>query len=178
MNPARTVVLKTTSHGTTMVMGTALDVVDGSRGMVWRSREDDTLQSEFIQAEPRYIKSRGLSEDTCKKFGYGVGEYKGTLCHVANYRDDQGKIVAQKIRMPGKDFRMIGKPTALYGEHLWRDGGKFITVTEGEIDALSVSQAFGNKWPVVSIPTGAKGATKAISRSIEFLEVRCSSSVL
>jgi len=135
-----------------------------------KPREDDTLQSEFIQSEPRYIKSRGLSEETCKKFAYGVGEYNGSFCHVANYRDADGKIVAQKIRMPGKDFRMIGKPTALYGEHLWRDGGRFITVTEGEIDALSVSQAFGNKWPVVSIPTGAKGAAKAIARSIEFLE--------
>jgi len=132
--------------------------------------EDENLRSDFLQSEPRFIKSRGLSEETCKKFGYGIGEFNGTLCHVANYRSTDGKIVAQKIRMPNKDFRMIGKPSLLYGEHLWRDDGKFITVTEGEIDALSVSQAFGNKWPVVSIPTGAKGAAKAISRSIEFLE--------
>ena len=134
------------------------------------AKEDVRLNSEFIQSEPRYIKSRGLSEETCQKFGYGVGEYNGTLCHVANFRDAEGKVNAQKVRLPNKDFRMLGKATGLYGEHLWRDGGKFITVTEGEIDALSVSQAFGNKWPVVSVPNGAKGAAKAIGKSIEFLE--------
>ena len=133
-------------------------------------KEDVKLNGEFIQSEPRYIKSRGLSEETCQKFGYGIGEYHGTLCHVANYRDSEGKVVAQKIRLPNKDFRMVGKATTLYGEHLWRDGGKFITVTEGEIDALSVSQAFGNKWPVVSVPNGAKSASRAIGKSIEFLE--------
>jgi len=142
----------------------------GDNQQVSEYREDDTVQSAFIQSEARFIKSRGLSEETCKKFGYGIGEYNGTLCHVANYRGGDGKIVAQKIRLPNKDFRMIGKATALYGEHLWRDGGKFITVCEGEIDCLSVSQAFGNKWPVVSIPNGAKGAARAITRSIEFLE--------
>ena len=142
----------------------------GDNQQVSEYREDDTVQSAFIQSEARFIKSRGLSEETCKKFGYGIGEYNSTLCHVANYRGGDGKIVAQKIRLPNKDFRMLGKATALYGEHLWRDGGKFITVCEGEIDCLSVSQAFGNKWPVVSIPNGAKGAARAITRSIEFLE--------
>jgi twinkle protein len=39
-----------------------------------------------------------------------------------------------------------------------------LTITEGEIDALSVSQAQGNKWPVVSVPTGAKGAVKPLRR--------------
>ena len=28
-----------------------------------------------------------------------------------------------------------------------------MVVTEGEVDALSVSQAFDNKWAVVSVPT-------------------------
>ena len=45
-----------------------------------------------------------------------------------------------------------------------------ITISEGEIDALSVSQAQGNKWPVVSIPTGAAGARKAIQNDLEYLE--------
>ena len=126
--------------------------------------------NKWIEAEPRHLNRRKLTEETCKKIGYGVGEYQGQLCHVASYRGKDGKVEAQKIRLPNKDFRTLGKPTALYGEHLWRDGGKFVTVTEGEIDALSVSQAFGNKWPVVSVPSGAKAAARAVSRSIEFLE--------
>jgi twinkle protein len=42
-------------------------------------------------------------------------------------------------------------------------------VTEGEIDAMSVSQAFGNRWPAVSLPNGAQSAKKAIQRSLEYL---------
>jgi twinkle protein len=45
-----------------------------------------------------------------------------------------------------------------------------VTVTEGEIDALSVSQQTGNKWASVSVPNGAQGAHKAVARSLEWLE--------
>ena len=45
-----------------------------------------------------------------------------------------------------------------------------VTVTEGEIDALSVSQLFQNKWPVVSVPIGASGALKAFQNNLEWLE--------
>ena len=129
-----------------------------------------SLPPTFIESEVRPINSRGLSEESCRKFSYGVGEYKGDICHVANYKDDSGKVIAQKLRFKDKSFKMLGKTPTLYGQHLWKDGGKFITVVEGEIDAISVSQAFGNKWPVVSVPNGAKGAAKAVRNSIEFLE--------
>ena len=58
------------------------------------------------------------------------------------------------------------KATGLYGAHLWRDGGRQVVVTEGEIDAMSVSQLF--KWPVVSIPDGAQGAARAFRNNIDF----------
>src|SRR5690606_19316419 len=38
------------------------------------------------------------------------------------------------------------------------------------IDALTVSQLQGNKWPVVSIPNGAQGAAKAIKKSLDWIE--------
>jgi twinkle protein len=45
-----------------------------------------------------------------------------------------------------------------------------ITITEGEIDALSVSQAFRNKYPVVSVPNGAQSAAKALAENYEYLD--------
>jgi twinkle protein len=45
-----------------------------------------------------------------------------------------------------------------------------VVLTEGEVDALSVSQIQANRWPVASIPNGAQGAAKAIERSLEWLE--------
>ena len=62
------------------------------------------------------------------------------------------------------------KEAALYGQWLWRDKGKNVTVVEGELDALSMSQAFDHKWPVVSVKTGAAGAKKDIKQAIEWLE--------
>ena len=104
------------------------------------------------------LKKRGITQKTCEIWGYGVSEYKGQKVQVANYRNRAGDLKAQKIRFANKDFSVVGsmKDVGLYGEHIWRDGrdGKFITITEGEIDALSLSQAMDNKWPVVSLPSG------------------------
>ena len=57
----------------------------------------------------------------------------------------------------------------LFGQNLWRDGGKMVIVTEGEIDALSVSAVQQNKWPVVSVPSGATSAKKFIKKELQYL---------
>lgn len=125
---------------------------------------------DLIDYEPVSLNKRGLNEATCKKWKYGIGEYNGKKVHVANYITD-GRVVAQKIRFANKDMLTLGdfKSAGLYGMNLWRDGGKKVAITEGEIDALSVSQLFGNKWPVVSVPNGAQGAAKAVKKNLEYL---------
>lgn len=126
----------------------------------------------LVSGAPAPIKTRVLSQETCAKWGYHVGEYKGEPCQIANYRDEKGKVVAQKIRFADKRFMWTGNPAkaGLYGQHLWRDAGRMVVITEGEIDALSVSQIQDNKWPVVSIPNGAQTAVKDIGKAIEWLE--------
>lgn len=118
------------------------------------------------------IPKRGLREETCQKFNYAVGEYKGEPCQIATYHDANGHPRAQKIRRSGKRFCWVGtRDTALplYGQHLWRDGGKSVVITEGEIDALSMAQAFNLKWPVVSLPDGAQSAKKVVKQAFEWL---------
>lgn len=117
------------------------------------------------------LTSRGLTEEVCQKFGYFVTEDGDKAVQVAPYRDKSGAIVAQKVRGAGKKFYTTGdfSNVALFGQHLWRTGGKRILVVEGEIDALSGAQMLGN-WPVVSVPNGAQGAAKAVRNNIEFLE--------
>ncbi len=121
--------------------------------------------------EIRGLKKRGIRQETCEKFGYGVGRYGGKLVQVAPYRDQHGVIVAQKIRTPDKEFSTTGtiKGVQLWGQHLWQKGGKRLIVTEGEIDALSMSQAQGNKWPVVSIVQGAGSARKSLADNLEWV---------
>lgn len=136
-------------------------------------RKQVTMSADLIlDGVAEALPLRGISQKTCEKWGYRVGEDKhGKKVHIASYMKD-GQIVAQKLRGANKSFSVIGdgKHMGLYGQHLWRDGGKRVVVTEGEIDALSVSQVQDNKWAVVSIPNGANGAKKALARELEWLE--------
>ena len=129
------------------------------------------LCAKRVQGEIRSLNKRGITEDTCRKFDYRVGTHKGKSCQVANYQKD-GKTVAQKLRFSDKTFQWIGsaKDCDLYGQWLWRDGGKMVCVTEGELDCHSLSQVQGNKWPVVSVKNGAQGAKKDIQKALEWLQ--------
>ena len=113
------------------------------------------------------LKVRGISEETCRRFGYSIGKYQGGRCHIANFYEG-GRIVGQKLRLKGKDFRTLGDCSGLWGKHLWGTGRK-IVINEGEIDTISVAEAQSCKWPVVSIPNGAASAKKAISKDLEWL---------
>jgi twinkle protein len=115
--------------------------------------------------------ARKLTEETCRKWGISLSEMSGQPVRVFNYKNTEGGTVAQKVRGKGKDFKFIGDTPncGLFGQHLWRDGGKKVVVTEGEIDAASVSQVQGHKWPVVSVPNGAAGARKSLQKSLDWL---------
>lgn len=132
------------------------------------------IDSKFLSGEYAELTKRCLTLETCQKWGYQVGVYRGRggekPCQIANYRRD-GRVVFQKIRFPDKGFKSIGdiEQAGLYGQHLW-SGGRMIVITEGEIDAMSVSQVQNHRWPVVSIPNGVGGAVKALRREISWLE--------
>lgn len=125
----------------------------------------------LLTGEFKALQKRGISEETCRKFGYQVGRDKhDTTVQIAPYFDESGTMVAQKLRYANKDFKFIGEPkkAILFGSNLWNNGKKLV-ITEGEIDAMSVSQAQNNKWPVVSIPNGAQGAKKTLAKCLEYL---------
>lgn len=122
--------------------------------------------------EIRALPTRGITEDTCRKFNYRIKKLPTHgWVQLAPYHRD-GEIVGQKVRPSDKD-KMFStgdmSDVELFGQHLWGQGGRKVVITEGEIDAMSVSQVQGNKWPVVSLSKGAKGAKKDISRNIEWL---------
>lgn len=126
--------------------------------------------SQLYEANYSAIPARALTQTTCEKYGYSVHPQLGV--QVANYHDAKGQLVAQKLKKPDKSFQWIGAPRAasLFGAQLWAAGGKRIVITEGEIDALSASQALGNTWPVVSIKNGAQSAKRELAGHLEYLE--------
>ncbi|WGD31676.1 DnaB-like helicase C-terminal domain-containing protein [Ancylobacter sp. WKF20] len=146
---------------------------DGSAPRQPNDNRSERLNADLIRGgDIAALPKRKLTEETCRKFGYRLGEYKGKPVQIAPFYDSDRNEVAQKLRFANKDFKVLGdlKEAGLFGQHLWGQGGKKVVVTEGEIDALTVSQLQGNKWPVVSVPNGAQGALKSIKKNLEWLE--------
>lgn len=128
----------------------------------------------FGEHDGRYtaLTARGISKETCQKAGYWVGrDQNGKLCQVADYRDQNGTIVSQKVRDKDKNFKTTGshKSDALFMKHLW-NGGKKIVVTEGEIDALTVMELQDCRFPVVSLGHGASAAKKTCAANYEYFD--------
>lgn len=140
-------------------------------GTVAEERKRVTMSGN-IEVEYQALDKRGLTEETCRVWNYGVGDYCGQTVHVAEYRNAGGEVVAQKIRTADKQFRILGDSASmvLYGQHRFAPSGRMVTVTEGEIDAMSISQCWDHKYPVVSVPNGASSAAKAVRRSLDWLE--------
>ena len=111
------------------------------------------------------IRSRKLTEETCKKFNVRVDA--GPVVRFPYYAG--GRIVAYKERDQSKNFTWSGKNEEhqLFGQQNF-GSGKTIVITEGELDALSVWQA-RPKWPVVSVPNGAQSARKALQYQLKYL---------
>lgn len=118
------------------------------------------------------LRARKLSEDTARRYNYKVGLFNGQPAQLAGYTDDAGNVIAQKLRFADKKEGMpwVGdkKNVTLFGSHLFGKG-KRIVITEGEIDAMTVYQAQGSKWPAVSLINGADGARKDIAKNLEYL---------
>ncbi|RVG58463.1 toprim domain-containing protein [Sinorhizobium meliloti] len=128
---------------------------------------------EFVAlGEPSEWSSRGITLQSAQKWGFTRSNLNGDPVRLFNYRNSAGQLVWQKVRFQGKDFRSRGEKEdmCLYGQWLWRDGGKRVVVVEGELDAISLSQMQDHKWAVVSVPNGADGAAKALRKQLNWLE--------
>lgn len=118
------------------------------------------------------LPDRGISEQIARLYNYRVAIERSTEreVHVANFYKD-GVLQAQHLRLPDKKFVWLGdtQNISLFGQHLWKSGGRRLIITEGEIDCMSIAQVQEGKWPVVSLPMGAAGAVKAIKANYDFV---------
>jgi twinkle protein len=128
----------------------------------------------LIDGEAAPLVSRGISKETCEHFGYQKGTFKGRPVQIAPYYDADSNLVAQKIRFADKTFAWLGDSQAAlpFGATKFPKSGKMIVVTEGEIDALAMSQVQGNKWPVVSIACGADRPTDDAGNELPMTKIR------
>lgn len=114
---------------------------------------------------------RNITIQTAQKYGVKT-DGNGNVYSPYYNRDNH--LCGFKIRTPDKDFRVVGKVVGedvmLFGQQLFKAGGKYVTVHEGEFDALAGFQMLGSKYPNLSIPTGSKGAKKACQLNLDYLE--------
>ena len=132
---------------------------------------------DFVEGEVVNLSARGITEETCRKWDYRVGEVAGQPVQVANYKDSSGTRIAQKIRFKNKDFHVRGdiKEAGLYGQHLWSGKGKKAIVCEGESflpDAAASAAFTKSRKPVplppaprASQPLAASGVTSGVTSS-------------
>lgn len=146
---------------------------NGQIGQVTQRKPTRSLEMTGVIAA---IPDRRISQSTCQRYGVTV-EYgtDGQIVkhHYPYHNKDTGAVTGTKVRITEtKSFYATGEfnEAGLFGQQAFKTGGKYITITEGETDALAVNEMFDGKWPVVSIRSGAAGAAKDIKANLEWLE--------
>ena len=121
------------------------------------------------------ITDRRISQETCRHFGVTV-EYstKGDVIkhYYPYYKLNTNEVSAAKVReVTNKNFYSSGDTNGVgfFGQTKCTTN-KYITITEGELDAMAVYEMSGRKWDVVSLRTGAAGAAKEMKEQLEWLE--------
>jgi twinkle protein len=129
----------------------------------------NNVSKHFDDNEPCSVSDRRLTRATLERYGV----VKSDKDFFFPYHDKDGALVAAKVRnIAEKKFHTEGEfgKATLFGQHLYTTGGKYVTITEGEFDALAAFQATGSKWPCVSIRSGAAGALKDCRAAYEWLD--------
>lgn len=124
--------------------------------------------------------TRGFSERAVKKsiaahFGVKVAQTasKEITAHFYPYSDQgSSEIYGYKVRRMPKDFSFLGKLKGLFGANkVNMSDTRVLVITEGEMDAMSVAQAWFDKYdkiyPVVSVSSAS--GTKELLRHREWI---------
>ena len=126
-------------------------------------KDNTTIQEGDLNA----LNDRGISLATAKK--YGVKSVKNSSGDITRHfypYFNGAEEVAYKTRMVAdKGFVSSGpiSECGLFGQQTVGDkGGKYVTITEGECDAMAAYELLGSKWAVVSVKSGAQGAERDV----------------
>lgn len=132
---------------------------DGKTKTPFNSRE--VIEEEGMSLEPYYRDYRGIKAKTLEKFGAyftKLGDKETIHYHYPN---------AVKSRTLPKSITTAGHLDKFYGQDDYQ-GGKTITITEGEEDRFSVIEMMGD-WPTVSVP-GASPSKEFKKNAYEYLK--------
>ena len=146
------------------------------------------IEKDPIKDAPEYVEQRGvvqalperkITKKTAERFEVQtlVNTSGKVIGRSFPFKDSDGKTIAckNKSTLDKKKQRSTGniRRAGLFGEHLFtKSSGDFITITEGEEDAMAGYQMLSNdtyESPVVSIKNGAQSAVRDCMGSYEFI---------
>jgi len=120
------------------------------------------------------LTDRSIAKETAEKYGVKVVyDSAGQLAQHIYPMYINNELTANKIRyIRDKKFSFDVSPNGvgLFGQQLFKEGGKYLTIVEGECDAMAAYELLGSKWAVVSIIRGAASAVKDIKENLEYVE--------
>lgn len=122
----------------------------------------------YYEGLPSALAKRGISQKDAEFYKVLVNE-RGD--YIYPYYDNNGEIVATKIRRGGeKDFVVTGdySKATLFGQQLFGTGGKYLTIVEGQDDAIA-GYVLSGGFPTVSVKS-ATSAVNDVLANIEFIE--------
>jgi len=120
------------------------------------------------------IPDRAIKRETTQFFNVQVlhDRNHNVVKHIYPYYDINNSHVGNKIRLvENKGFSSEGNiPKAvLFGQNKFTQGGKYLTICEGEIDAMSAYELQGSKWACLSIKNGCQSALKDIKANYDYV---------
>jgi twinkle protein len=172
------------------------DDYEGNRTHTPPSRNTSMTKYEPMQGDlgdESFTKAYGISTKVRKETGMSLVRYAVTHleveypikpCVTFDYRLPDGTMWGQKVRykLPEgcpdgeKTYRFPhakGSPLApMYLMHKWSKGSdrRSLCIFEGEGDCNAYYQVSGGKFPVVSLPNGAKGAEDTLRGWYEWID--------
>jgi len=142
--------------------------LETAKPTVYRDLKQPTAPAEMRESSIGYLEGRGISRETAQKYDVTARKDNPKILCFPFY-DENGKLVTIKYRnmmfKKGRDkskewFEKDTMPI-LFGMKQCADFGKLV-ITEGQMDALSVAEAFKGekeKPNVVSVPNGCTSFT-------------------
>ena len=145
----------------------------------YKTEVNDTMQETVRELNAHggvfaKLTDRGIAKESAERYGVKVVyDSAGQLAqHIYPYYINN-ELTSNKTRYTkDKRFSFDGSPNGvgLFGQNLFKAGGKYLTIVEGECDAMATYELLGSKWAVVSIIRGAASAVKDIKENLEYVE--------
>jgi len=120
------------------------------------------------------LSDRKISLETAKKYSTKIKSEGAIITHhIYGYFNERGEQIGHKVRQT-KDKRMWVEgdlsDAVLFGQNIFSPKGKYVTICEGEVDAMSAYELMGSKWPSLSIKTGCGSALRDCKEAFTYLD--------